>query len=58
MDEGTIIRSNDMSVGINIAEFPALPAKGDGILINAANYTIYDVQLDGQGGARLVVRNS
>jgi hypothetical protein len=58
MDDGTIIRSNDMNVGINIVEFPALPMKGDGLLVGSVNYTIYDVQIDGQGGAKLVVRNA
>ena len=58
MDDGTVIRSNDMSVGIRIAEFPALPAKNDGLSVNGSNYTIYDVQLDGQGGAKLIVKNA
>ena len=58
MDDGTVIRSNDMNVGIKIVEFPALPMKNDGLLVNGVNYTIYDVQIDGQGGAKLVVKNA
>lgn len=58
MDDGTVIRSNNMDVGIRISEFPACPIKGDGVQINGANYTIYDVQIDGQGGAKLVVKNA
>lgn len=43
-------------LGIRLSEFTVVPEMGNEVVIDGANYRIDDVQPDGQGGAKLMLK--
>ena len=41
---------------VHLADFAAPPAQGDAVTIDGITYTVFEVQEDSSGGARLSVR--
>lgn len=58
ISDGNVQRSHEIKLGIRLSEFPALPAQGDVITMTQGSFVIYDVMIDGQGGADLSIRQT
>jgi hypothetical protein len=56
MQDGSIFSDQQTTLGIRLAEFDVVPARGDTILLNGINYWILDIDYDGQGGGLLSLR--
>lgn len=56
LDDGTVVSSNQIDVGIRLSDYPVPPVKGDGIQVAGVDYNIFDTQADGQGGSKLILR--
>ena len=55
---GVAQRTNVPSLGVVLADFATPPRPGDSVDIDAVNYKVSDVELDGQGGATLLLRRA
>ena len=51
-------RSQQIALGISLSEFAVRPKQGDAIVMAQGAFEIYDVELDGQGGADLLLRET
>jgi len=56
--DGNPVTSQAPVLGIRLADWPLVPKKGDRITVQATLYRVWDVQLDGQGKADLVLRRA
>ena len=56
LEDGSTLASKSYILGIRFADYLIPPVKGDGVVLNAANYVIDQVRPDGQGGARLILK--
>lgn len=67
LDDGTLLSSTTITLGIRLSEYPAVPLRGYGVQIyrpawakpnafDVQNYVIDMVRPDGQGGASLVLK--
>jgi len=52
-DSQTVVSTNLPRIGVNLADLPWPPDKGDLIYIRGETFKLYDSQEDGQGGATL-----
>lgn len=51
--EGVPVSSADPVLGVRLSEFGVSPLQGDRFVIDTRNYEVFDVQPDGQAGAKL-----
>lgn len=52
-DSGVPVHMNQPVLGLRLRDLPVAPAQGDGVTVNGTEYVVVDLQVDGQGGARL-----
>ena len=57
LDDGAVISSQETTLGIRMMEFPTMPVRGDIVTLDDGTvYWIAEVNLDGQGGAKFILR--
>lgn len=56
--DGVPVTSQAPVLGIRLADWPVVPKKGDQVTVQAVAYRVWDVQLDGQGKADLILKKA
>lgn len=51
-------QANQPTLGIRLADYTVPPVQGDTIALPQGTFTVFNVVLDGQGGADLVLRQT
>ena len=49
------VTTEHAALGVNLADFPADPQQGDLLTARGVQYYVQEVQVDGHGGAKLVL---
>lgn len=58
LDGGVPVMTEQPNLLVRISDFAATPAQGDAVTARATNYTVSRVDLDGEGGAVLFLREA
>jgi len=58
LDGGVAVADVQPALGVRLADLPVMPATGDVFSVAGVPYTVSEVQIDGQGGARLMAHRS
>lgn len=58
LEGDTIFSDQKTTLGIRLEEFEVPPMKDDRVVVKGATYWIADVDVDGQGGADLLLRRT
>lgn len=56
MQDGGVFSDRETTLDIRLSEFAVAPYTGDKITINNVVYAVGDIDEDGQGGAKLMLR--
>lgn len=56
LEDGAVLTSGKITMGIRFAEFAVVPIKGDKVRVDGIDYVIDDVTEDGEGGGQLVLK--
>jgi hypothetical protein len=54
--EGGLVTTMESTLGIMLADFPVPPRQGDSLVRAGVTWFVWDVNLDGQGGASLSIK--
>ena len=54
--EGGLLTTLETTLGIMLADFPVPPKQGDSLVRGGVTWFVWDVNLDGQGGASLSIK--
>lgn len=57
LDNGTVLSTQQRTLGIRLVDFPAAPMQLDQIEMAQGTFIVADIKLDGQGGADLWLRS-
>lgn len=58
LDGGIAVADVQPALGVRLADLPVMPTTGDVFSVAGVPYTVIEVQVDGQGGARLMAHRS
>jgi hypothetical protein len=56
LDDGSILTTTEITLGIRLADWPVIPSVGDGLTAPLGTYLIDKIKPDSQGGASLVLK--
>ncbi len=56
LTDGAILSSAEKTLGVRLSEFVVPPAQGDLMILRGATFVVEDLDEDGQGGARLTLK--
>ena len=51
-------QTQELALGVRLADFPVAPVQGDTITMAQGAFVVFNVTLDGQGGADLFLRET
>jgi hypothetical protein len=56
LEDGTVLSSNTIRLGVRLSEFTVPPVTGDKVTVDGQSYLIDDPDDDGQGGSKWTLK--